>query len=449
LGEDEPVLSTPVRPTKVAESLWQRGFAWLWGGSSVSLLGSTVAATAQPLLALYLTDSPILAGWVALLGSVPGTLLQLPAGVLVDRVDRQRVMVVSQYIRLAAAVLLCAALVSNVLPIVALLVTALVNGVFGVLYVMAEAAVIPQLVPSGLLSPAMAKNEARNHVALLAGRPLGGLLYATGNALPVVFDAVSTGFSLITLHKVRIGRSRNQRQDTSEIRLLDDIKEGFAYVWRDSFLRMTLLVCTVTNFALQSVSLLLIVLAKSEGFSGRTVAFLLAGPGAGGVVGALIAPIVLRRLLGNNVWGLVGFCVTGWFFAVAAIALSGRFFVLFSAWAAVNFFGAHLNVALGAYQAERMPWQVLGRVESANRFIARGIFMPIGTLLGGYGIAWCGAEAIAIVITAIIGGIVIVFWAAFRVVRPGVVTRSPGVIEGRAAAWQRTSDVVAMADSPP
>src|SRR5512146_485621 len=76
-------------------SLWRnRDFLLLWGGQMVSDVGSSVSGFAYPLLMLAITRSPAQAGFLSAVRLLAYVLFVLPAGVLVDRLNRKRVMVV-------------------------------------------------------------------------------------------------------------------------------------------------------------------------------------------------------------------------------------------------------------------------------------------------------------------------------------------------------------------
>src|SRR5438128_297666 len=83
------------RPNKKPRSLWRnRDFILLWSGHIVSAIGSEVSLLAFPLLALAITQSPAQAGLMAALRGLPYALFCLPAGALIDRWDRKRVMII-------------------------------------------------------------------------------------------------------------------------------------------------------------------------------------------------------------------------------------------------------------------------------------------------------------------------------------------------------------------
>ncbi|MEU4563319.1 MFS transporter [Actinoplanes sp. NPDC023936] len=80
-------------------SLWRnRDFTLLWGGQVVSGLGAQISATATPLLVLTTTGSPADAGLVGAAGTLPHLLANLPAGPLVDRWDRWRILLASEIV---------------------------------------------------------------------------------------------------------------------------------------------------------------------------------------------------------------------------------------------------------------------------------------------------------------------------------------------------------------
>jgi MFS family permease len=91
--------ATAERPTPLRRN---RDFMLLWVGQAVSLLGSRITSIAIPLLVYATTGSPAAVGIVAFFGTLPYILVQLPAGALVDRIDRKRLMVGCDVVRAIA-----------------------------------------------------------------------------------------------------------------------------------------------------------------------------------------------------------------------------------------------------------------------------------------------------------------------------------------------------------
>lgn len=441
-GSEHKVTRTSVetRSAAVARHDWQRDFVRLWQGSAISQLGTRSAAFATPLLAFSLTGSPVFAGWAAAMGTLPDVLLQLPIGVLVDRMDRRRVMIVSQLVQGAVAVALVVTLFFLGGPVNLLPVMAAIQGICAAFYNVAEITMVPRIVPHAELSRALAKNEARTHAALLLGRPLGGFLFGLERTLPYLADALSSGISVISLLKIKANgfSSTAVAGPYQLVLLLRELRAGVAFLWRDPFLRRVLVVCTITNLLFQTITLLLVVIAKQENLPSLMIGILLAASGIGGVLGALVAPRALHAIRPSR---MVIICVWGWLMLVAAIAISEDKTVILLAWAGVGFTGAHMNVSLAVYQATEVPKALLGRVASANRFFSGGA-VPLGALSSGYLIAALGPRQCAALAAAIIGLLAIALAARATMGRVRFVVRGGralkrwlSVAHGHRTAW--------------
>jgi predicted MFS family arabinose efflux permease len=125
--------------------------------------------------------------------------------------------------------------------------------------------------------------------------------------------------------------------------------------------------------------LALIVRARDVGGSPGQIGFMLAAYGAGGVLGALAAPTLHRRLAGRTL--LVGIA---WIWAAIAVALAvpASLVGLAALVLVMNLFGAPYNVVIAARMYELVPDELLGRVRSVVKIVAWGT-IPVGTLLGG------------------------------------------------------------------
>ena len=352
--------------------------------------------TAYPLLVLALTGSAADAGIVGFLQLLPFLLFQLPAGALVDRWDRKRVMVASDLVRLLAIASLAVALLADRVSLTQILVVAFVEGSGRVFFELSEQGAVRHVVPAQQLPNALARNEARNRGGSLLGRPLGGALFGLARAAPFVADAVSY---LVSIACVLLIGADFQEQRTPERRhLLAEIGEGLRWLWHKPFLRMTLALVSTSNFVFQGAVLVVIVIARDHGASPGLIGVVLAGAGLGGLLGSLISPWLQRRLpakgivIGANwVWALL-FPL----FAVVTnpLALGGIF-------AAAAFVGPMWNVILGAYQLSLIPDRLLARVSSVDLLFAYGA-IPLGSLSAGFLIDALGAADTALVLAGII-----------------------------------------------
>ncbi|MDQ3874927.1 MAG: MFS transporter [Actinomycetota bacterium] len=383
-----------------------RDFLLLWSGLAVSVLGSRISATAYPLLVLALTGSPADAGLVGFLATLPWLLFQLPAGALVDRWDRRRVMLVADAARGLALASVVAALATGRLALWQLMVVAFLEGTLFVFFNLAEHAAVRHVVPRTQLPTALSQNEARVRGAGLLGQPLGGVLFDLGRAMPFLADALSYAVSFVSVSLIRSRfRDETEEEPGALRRLPSEIGEGVAWLWNQPFLRAASILVAGSNFLFQALSLTLIVVVRDGGASGSTIGIMLAGAGAGGVLGSLAAPWLQRRLTGKAV--VIG---ANWVWAVflPAMLLTQNPYALGALYAAMAFVGPAWNVVIGAYQLSITPDRLLARVSSVETLVAYGA-IPLGSLAGGFAVqALGGLGAIA----ALAGWMIVVALAA-------------------------------------
>jgi predicted MFS family arabinose efflux permease len=258
-----------------------------------------------------------------------------------------------------------------------LVAVALAEGSLFVLFDLAEGAALPRLVPAGQLPTAVAWNQARTQGADLVGQPLGGALFAAAPALPFALDAATYLLSGGAVGAIRT-RLQGERAPSAES-LRSRIGEGLRFVWRSAFLRETVGIVGWMNLVFNGMFLALIVRARELGGSPGQIGLMLSAYGAGGILGALAAPTLHRRLPGRVL--LVGIA---WLWTVLgiAIALPSSLAWLAAIAFVLNLFGAPYNVVINSRLYALVPDELLARVRSTGRIVAWGT-IPVGTLLGG------------------------------------------------------------------
>ena len=362
-----------------------RDFTLLWTASAAAQLGGICAATANPLLALVLTRSPVFAGYVGAASTIPALLMRLPAGWFVDRFNRRLLMFVSQLGRLVGCGLVVYALASGDHPRSLLLVAALCEGTFIVLFSAAEITAVQRVVNSAELPSALAMNEARDHLAFMAGRPLGGFLFGQREVYPYYLNMLASLWSLFAVFMMDEKSHRPPgKNPLSPAVARGSLFDGVKMVLLNSFLRTVVVVCAVGNFFFQIVVLLLLVLAERQHLSSARIGLLLATSGVGGLVGSAIAPSIGRRVRDER--NIIQFCVAAWVVLTLIVALSAHAVPGLIAWGGVSVTGGFLNVAFVTHQSMRVPEHLLGRVIGINRFITSGA-VPLGALCAGHIVA--------------------------------------------------------------
>jgi predicted MFS family arabinose efflux permease len=376
----EPTTRTDLGPRPAPlVPLWRnRDYMVLWSGQVVSVLGGGISGIAFPLLVLALTGSPAQAGLVTALFGLPYLVLSLPAGALIDRWDRKRVMILCDVGRglNAATIPLAATLFSLTMP--QLYVNALVEGTLFVFFNVAEVAALPRVVPQGQIASASGQNEAAQFAANLIAPPVGGLLFQTvGRTIPFLADAISYGASVISLLFVRTA-FQGERSPRSG-HLWSEVKEGIDWLWHQPMIRFITVITGGLNFAGNATYLIMIVLARQEGASSAFIGVMLALASVGGFVGSLLAPRIQRRFRFGQV--IIG---TVWLqtllYPLFVVAPNPLF--LGAVFGGLALCGPIYNATQLSYRMSIIPDQLQGRVSSAIRLVAFGT-IPAGTALAG------------------------------------------------------------------
>lgn len=336
-----------------------RDFLLLWTGNWLQFLGTRLSGACYPLLALHVSGgSARAAGLASVAALVPYAVVQLPAGVLVDRWDRRKVMGHCSAGR--AVVLACVAVTAlrDALGLPWLLLLITVDVSLAIVAHLAERAAIPSVVSQAQLASAMSQNEARGRSASLLGGPLGTVLFSWARWSPYLGGAVGAAVASVNVRFIRAD-CRPARTGARR-RVHEDLAGGFAWVRRQPFLRAALPLTAVAGGFLQMVSLaLVVILVTEQGHDESAVGLLLGISGCGGVLGALTARWWTRRvplaaLLGGGfaVWTLL---IAGMYPVTAPAGLG----LLFGA---MNYVGAVFGVAAAVYQLTITPQDLQGRV---------------------------------------------------------------------------------------
>jgi|SRR5919204_950154 MFS family permease len=371
-----------------------RDFVLLQAGQLLSELGSATTAIAYPLLVLAVTHSPAQAGLVGFARIVPQPLFSLGAGVVADRFDRKRVMIAADSLRGVALGLLAAAILAGQVDVWEIALVAFVEGVGSVVFGAAHPGAVRATVPREQLADAAGAQEARRAAARVAGPSLGGALFGVGRAVPFLADAVSYAASIVALAAMRA--PFQETRDVDPARLRAQVAEGFRFLWREPFLRASAFLYGLGNFTIPGILLVVVVAGKRQGLSPAAIGVLTAAFAACTFLGALLSPLVRRRLsvrgvLLSELWTAVG--------SAGFLAWPNVYVLL----AGILPQAACLPVTdsvVNSYRIAVTPDRLLGRVESARRSIAL-LVAPLGPLVAGLLLENVSARATVAVFIAV------------------------------------------------
>ncbi|MGO9453129.1 MAG: MFS transporter [Candidatus Binataceae bacterium] len=290
-------------------ALRHRNFRLFFAGQLVSLIGTWMQSVAQAWLVLKLTNSPMALGLVAFAGFTPIVFVGLFAGVVVDHVDRRRMIIVAQTLLMMSAFVLAALTWAGVVRVEHVIILAALNGFVSSFDMPGRQAFVVEMVGKEDLSNAIAMNSIIFNGARMVGPAIAGLLIAV---IGVTGCFLLNGLSFLAVigGLLAMDTPRRERRQIGSA-MLRQVREGLAYVWhhRPSFY-LLLLVAISSGFAVQ-YSVLVPMFARDLLHSGaRGYGFLMAAQGLGAVAAAIVMnsrpdePRILRQ---NLVFGL--FCM--------------------------------------------------------------------------------------------------------------------------------------------
>jgi MFS family permease len=374
-------------------SLWKhRDFLRLWGGQTVSELGSAVTVLALPLTAVVvLRASTFEVGLLTAATYAAFLLIALPAGAVVDRVAaKRRLMLGCDAARMLIIGSIPVAAAFGVLTLGQLYAVALLSGVFTVFFDVAYQSYLPVLVARDQLMDGNGKLGATQSIAQVAGPGVGGALVGLfGAARAMTADALSYAVSVGSLLFIRTpepprpARESAGSAGSAMTRLRKDIGEGLTFVTRHPVLRKVV-ACTGSSnlFSGMQTAVEMIFLVRVLHVRPAFIGLLVAVGGLGGVAGGVFSGRIAGRIGSARViWFAI--LVVGLPGVLIPLAEPGWRVVLFAAGMFGFWFSAVLyNVAQVSYRQVICPPELLGRMNAAVRWIVWGT-LPVGGLLGG------------------------------------------------------------------
>ncbi len=381
---------TPVPPAAggrwraVVRALHHRNYRLFFMGQGLSLVGTWMQRVALAWLVYRLTDSPFLLGLVGFAGQVPSFLLAPLAGVLADRVDRHRILVVTQTLSMLQALLLAVLVLGGWIQIWHVLALSMLMGAInGFDMPVRQTFLIELLDDRRDLGNAIALNSSMINGARLLGPPLAGLLIAlTGEGVCFLLNGISYVAVLGSLFAMRLkprhlaDPRRPERQG-----LAAGLAEGWRYVRGNPPIWAILMLLTVFNFVVMPYTVLLPVFARDVLQGGPdTMGLLMGGAGLGALGGALYLAS-RRSVLGTG--RLITLAAGVFCLALIAFSLTTRPLLAMALMVPVGF-GQMIQMAgSNTLLQSLVDDSMRGRVMSFYTMASMGTF-PLGSLMLGF-----------------------------------------------------------------
>ncbi|MFP3465160.1 MFS transporter [Leifsonia sp. SIMBA_070] len=360
------------------------GFARLWTAAIASNLADGLGRTAVPLIATTLTHDPALIAGVSAVTFLPWLLFGIPAGMLLDRVDRRIAMAVANSLRFAVAALLAVLITTDSLTIWLLYACVLAFGLGETVFDNATTTVVPALVGRDQLDRANGRMQsAEITIQNFIATPIAGFLFAVAIALPIWLTGAGflvAGLLALTIpvaaaHAHRAGHASHEEEERPSLSAV------VRFLWDYRFLRwmivLTSLTASALAFAQGSVVLLLL---QTFDVPAALIGVVTAAIGVGALVGALVSSRFVARFGRGQVmfWAIL---VSG--VGILGVGVTSNVAVAIGAYAIGAFGVAVWNVPWGALRQAVIPGAMLGRALGIVRTIGWGM-TPIATVLGGF-----------------------------------------------------------------
>ncbi|MBO0772886.1 MAG: MFS transporter [Actinobacteria bacterium] len=366
---------------------------WLYfSGQLISQVGSSFTLFALPLLVFRLTGSATDLALTTAANFVPYLLFGLVLGAVVDRLDRRRMMLLTDVARAGVIAVLPVLAVTGALRVPEIYAVAFVQSALGIVFSCGQFAAIPSLVDRERLVAANARIMATDSGGRITGPILAGILVTLMSPADLLFvDAASFLASAVSLAVIRRSFNAAQRPapaGAGVAGLVEEIRSGLRYVWSHPVLRSISLMMALINFVGATERSQLVLFGKRAlGASDSQVALLFAA-GAAGVLLVSMAAAPIRRRVSFAVTALGALVVSG--LAVTAMAVLASYPAALVLWAVSSGFGLLLNINTNSLRQAIVPDHLYGRVISIAGVLAWSA-IPLGALAGAAAIRWSGS----------------------------------------------------------
>jgi len=426
---DEATAADPGRTSALAALLY-RDFRLFWIGLLVSNIGTWMQQFGLGWLVVQLAIrdatpqlAPLYLGLVGLARAIPGLAFGLFGGVVADRADRRRLLIVTQSSAAILATVLGVLTISGSINIVEVVLISALNSIIFSFDAPTRQAMVPRLVSDRHLMSAIGLNSAAFNGATLVGPLVGGLLiipFGVGGLM--IINALSY---LAIVAALFLMRPQPVIEYGPRLSLLESIREGLRFIRHDPVLRWVVALSVATALFTRPYIQLLPAEAQFLGVGAIELSWLLAASGSGALVGAL-----LTASLGT--WKRRGaLLVTAAFAHGTLLMLFGTQRTVLGAMVFVGLTSLAVMVFMGmgsTLMQTRTPDALRGRVMSVQTMVFIG-FMPLGQMLLG------SVGTVAGINTAfLLGGILVTLLAGYAAIRVSALREAVATVRPRAVA---------------
>jgi len=402
--------------TKKSSHFRNKNFLALWGGQTVSEVGSQLTNLALPVFAvtmLNVNESQM--GFLNAASTASFLLVGLIAGAWVDRWVKRRVMIWADVVRMLAILSIPVLYFSGVIQVWHLFLVAAIMGLATVFFDVAYQSFVPIVVPKEQIASANSSLETTNQLSTIGGPAIvGGLLSIVKAPALLVADSLTFLVSTISLSAIRDREVPKPKEERKKLR--HEIAEGLKFVWNNKIIRAVSFTTSTSNlFSTAQATLVPLVILRDLHISPAVFGVIESIAAVGGLLGAVTAA-KLSKAIGEGQVIAYSAVLMGFTAFAPAIAAGSSQFVAIVVLCLGQFVGMFTvltyNITQVSARQRLCPEHLLGRMNASIRFFVWGV-MPIGALISG-----AAATAFGIIPVLWFAAIGVFLSAIFVVVSP-------------------------------
>lgn len=362
--------------------LFNKNFTFYLIGIAFSNMGSAFTTFVFPLMILKLTGSAFQVGIVSALSFIPYAILGLPAGALIDRLNKKTIMKCADIIRFVSYLSIPVLSFFNMLSIFQIYVVAIISGIGLVFHSISEVSIIPSIVKEEDLASANSYIYATQNVSEFLGPIIGGLLYTyMGYSILIFIDSMTFLLSFFSLILIKIEtKSIFNQEKLSGKNFLSDVKVGFDYLLSNSTIRVMAVVVSLSNLIISPYYIYIVMFVKEDmNQSSQALGLVLGISSLGALIGSLSASFLLKLFNFGKLIVIILFLDT--IFRLM-LPFSTYIFILIPLLGLTYMTQSILNIAIITLRQKKCSENMLGRVNSVFKTMVFA-FRPIVLFLGG------------------------------------------------------------------
>lgn len=369
-------------------ALGSRNFVLFWGGQFVSLIGTWMQSTTQPYLAYQITGRPFDLGLIGFAGTLPTLILALPAGVIIERLDKRKTVIILQAVMMVQALTLAALTLSGLIQLWHILVLALVLGVANAIEITARQAMLIELVGKEALPNAIALQATIFNAARVLGPSLVApfLIFIQDNGAGWAFFANGVSYLFVIISLLYAQTPFKELAASKPQGMFAGLREGQRYILSTPSVGFLILMAATVGLIgfpfIQQIPVIARDVLAQAGDTAATIAARNSGLYVAQGIGALIASIILAAFNPLRKGWLLTIGQAVFIFSLIGLGLSktvpmALILILLLGWGTVTQL-ATMNTLIQL----QVPNELRGRVFSTYLWALQGI-APFGSILVG------------------------------------------------------------------